>query len=134
MSLAAATCRELAVVTVALNAQQYLPIGVNFSAYPPNRVVRLSPSTGTVLGGTVVTVSGTDFRSFAEHPVLCRFGNRTAITTLIDASTLECVAPPATLAAVAVALDPSFPALTPPPPRWAARCSAGRGSSAATSS
>ena len=99
---------SVAVVTVALNAQQYLEVGVNFSVYPPNRVVRLSPSTGTSVGGTVVTVTGTHFRSYAEHPVLCRFANQTATTTLIDSSTLECIAPLATAAGVAVAADPSF--------------------------
>ena len=98
----------VASVTISLNGQQYLPIGSNFTSYPPNRVLELSPSTGTSEGSTVVTVSGLHFRSFAIHPIACRFGEQRAHTTLIDETTLECIAPHAVSAGVAVSADAHF--------------------------
>ena len=101
------TCRSPAVwtgtepVTLSLNGQQYLKSSANFTFFELNRVVRLSPSTGSSVGGTVVTLTGQHFRTFTQHPIACRFGEALAPTSFVDQTTLRCQAPPATLAGLA---------------------------------
>lgn len=89
-------------VSISLNGQQYVELNQpNFTFYASSSVTRLSPSSGPVRGSTVVTVTGTNFASFVEHPVRCRFGGTWATAMLIDDVTLECRSPPASTAGLA---------------------------------
>ena len=59
-------------VYVSLNGQQYSPSLPSFDFYEPPRVWSISPASGTMLGGVLVTVTGFSFqRSFRN---LCRCG------------------------------------------------------------
>ena len=71
---------------------------------------RAKPSTGSVVGGTIVTVTGRHFTTFMPHPITCKFGEMRSITTIINDNTLECLSPPATAAGqqVAIAFDADF--------------------------
>ena len=52
-------------------------------------VTELSVSRGPTSGGTIVTVTGTDFQNTAS----CLFGGATASTTFVSTSTVKCSAP-----------------------------------------
>ena len=82
-------------VTISLNAQQFLPVepALLFSFYEPPRVTEVSPSSGSALGGTVVTVMGSKLRYFSEHAPRCKFGTALAEATFDDSSSLRCVSP-----------------------------------------
>jgi hypothetical protein len=55
-------------------------------------VVSLLPSTGPLLGGTIVTVSGSFFRDV--DPMYCTFGTHPRVpATWINPSSLLCVSP-----------------------------------------
>ena len=98
-------------VSIALNAQQYMSMPLpNFTFYEPNRVLELSPSTGSTVGGSIVTLTGLDFVTFSAHPIMCRFGEQRAATTRIDDTTLECLSPASTTTGqhVAIAYDAPF--------------------------
>jgi hypothetical protein len=98
----------VAPLTLSLNGQQYLESAANFSFYESNQVLSLSPSVGSSVGGTIVTVTGTHFRSFPEHAIRCRFGMEYAVASLVDYTSLECVAPAATAAGVATEVRIDF--------------------------
>ena len=86
-------------VMVSLNGQQYTDTSADFFFYAPHHVLSVSPSSGSSLGGTTVTVTGTGFIDFMHpHPIECRFGVSPAHTQLLDNQTLLCISPPATAA------------------------------------
>ena len=52
-----------------------------------------TPTTGSVTGGTTVTLRGTGF--VQSHPFLCKFGSTVvAAATILDSTTATCVSPP----------------------------------------
>lgn len=86
-------------VMVSLNGQQYTDTSANFFFFTPHHVLSVSPSSGSSLGSTTVTVTGTGFVDFTHpHPIECHFGASPAHTQLLDDQTLLCISPPATAA------------------------------------
>lgn len=98
----------IATFEISLNAQQYTRSNLIFYVVAPSRLEQLSPSTGSATGGTIVTVKGSYFRSFVEHPTMCRFGLQLAVATLSDETALRCVSPAATAATLAMNGLPEF--------------------------
>ena len=85
-----------ALVEVTLNGQQYhgeigAPSALHFGFYSPPHVLSMSPSSGSVLGRTAVTIAGTGFRGAYNH--LCRWGNLTTNITELGATQLVCATP-----------------------------------------
>ena len=75
---------------------------MQFSYVEPLGVISISPSCGPVTGGTLVTVSGSNFAQ--SRRLLCRFGQALVDGSLLDASTVVCIAP-SQLANGTVSLD-----------------------------
>ena len=96
--------------TVSLNAQQYAG-RTRFLYYRQPAIATLCPSSGPSLGGTRVMVTGTKFIEFAGQ--VCQWGpdvrnlsssatrSATVPASLVDASTIRCVAPAAADAVLA---------------------------------
>jgi hypothetical protein len=63
---------------------------IYFSAVILNQ---LSPNSGSVLGGTVVSLTGTGFESFVQYQ--CMFGTKTVLAQYISLQTIRCAAPSA---------------------------------------
>lgn len=59
-------------------------------------ITRVSPTTGPLSGGTVVTIEGTVFFNGTDDTA-CMFGNQVVKATVLDSKTLECAVPPASL-------------------------------------
>lgn len=77
---------------ISLNGQQYSP-ALPFTAYPPPFIETLSPSSGPVVGGTVVTINGSNF-AFQDTQI-CQFGPepRGAQTSLGLSSVSKAIGP-----------------------------------------
>ena len=72
-----------------------LDADLEFEYYEEPAIVAMEPSSGSVSGGTVVTVSGHRFvlaRNSASAP-FCKFGSAVVAGTVVDGSTMNCVAP-----------------------------------------
>jgi len=89
------------VVEISLNGQQFHgSTQVAFRYYEAPAVLAISPASGTVVGGVLVTVYGTAFeRSFSN---LCRWGNYTTNVTSLAPSELVCASPPSPYGLVAL--------------------------------
>jgi hypothetical protein len=79
-------------VEMSNNGEDFTTDSVAFTFFGHPAVHSLSPVSGALSGGTVVTVSGRNFL-FTERTV-CRFGYVVASATYIDSKTLECISPP----------------------------------------
>ena len=91
---------QQATLRLTLNGQQYTEPP---SSFPFFAVRSLSPNTGAVVGGTLVTVNGTAFDAGGAYR--CRFGAAGEVqASRVDDQTLRCVSPPA--ADGAAALEP----------------------------
>ena len=86
-------------VEISLNGQQFHHVNSTLAAqnvgtfgfYDPPQVMSMSPSSGTVLGQTAVTIFGSGFvRAFANH---CRWGNLTTRVTNLNATQITCPTP-----------------------------------------
>ena len=97
-------------VAVSLNAQQYTsgsesevwwPASIaSLVLYPPPTLTSISPSSGPALGGTRITVSGSNLTSGSNYT--CRFGefSREALPGTLETalgSSVRCIAPPVVL-------------------------------------
>ena len=94
---------------ISLNGQDFTSSSLNFSVYGRPTVTALSPSSGPLLGGTLVEVGGGNLTG-GNH-FLCRFGAMLVNASLVtdaDQKTLQCVSPRmgnATFVAVEVSLN-----------------------------
>ncbi len=80
------------------NGAAALASGYAYHALPT--ITGASPSSGTSLGGTTVTVTGTGFQSFSPGTNTVRFGGVAATSVVVVSNTsLTCVAPAGTAAA-----------------------------------
>jgi hypothetical protein len=78
-------------VQVSMNGVHYLERSLEYSYATSAGVVSLSPQSGGVEGGTVVTVSGTNFDGGQVH---CRFGTSSPVqATAVSANSATCVSP-----------------------------------------
>lgn len=66
--------------------------GKTFTFYALPRVGRVSPSSGSVVGGTIVTVFGTNFLANSK----CRFGSTVVSARNLSSSSVQCTSPAAT--------------------------------------
>ena len=94
------------VLSVSTNGQDYTAFSMPIHYYNESSVFHVTPTLGSVMGGTVVTVTGPpDFIPSPEGR--CRFGN-TVVEATVSASTVKCRSPSITsgqTVAMAVALD-----------------------------
>eukprot|EP00698_Gefionella_okellyi_P014440 TRINITY_DN4005_c1_g1_i2.p1 TRINITY_DN4005_c1_g1~~TRINITY_DN4005_c1_g1_i2.p1 ORF type:complete len:2826 (+),score=696.32 TRINITY_DN4005_c1_g1_i2:356-8479(+) len=78
---------------VSPNGQDYSSTGVQFMYYTPTVVSSLLPVRGSLLGGSIVTVTGANFINF--NTLACRFNGTAAQATWLTASTVACLSPAA---------------------------------------
>jgi hypothetical protein len=87
------------------NLQHFTPTFAYFTFTFLPRVTSLSPAMGAVTGGSVITVTGSDFR--ANTKLRCRFGDVTTEATWLSASQVSCVAPESTVGVAGVSVEVS---------------------------
>ena len=75
---------------VTLNGQQYT-LGVKYESYLEPVAVVVSPSTGPIEGGTLVTVLGTGLALGSDYR--CRFGASEVAASPVSSSKANCVSP-----------------------------------------
>ena len=78
-------------VAVSLNGQQYTTSRAAYDFYSPPRIWSISPASGTMLGGVLVTVTGTSFLS--SFRTLCRWASYTANGTWLSPTEVVCPSP-----------------------------------------
>ena len=78
------------VLRVTLNGQQYT-LGVRYESYFEPVAVVVSPSTGPIEGGTLVTVLGTGLALGSNYR--CRFGTFEVAASPVSSSEANCVSP-----------------------------------------
>ncbi|KAF0700134.1 Aste57867_9322 [Aphanomyces stellatus] len=78
-------------VQVALNGQDWTSDVLSFRYEASMTVQRVSPSSGPLTGGTVLTLHGTNFVNASME---CLFGTVTTAVSYVNASVVTCVAPP----------------------------------------
>lgn len=83
----------VAPLRVSTNGQQYVDTGLVYTYQPQATVRALSPTSGSVSGGTDVVVSGTGFVSSTK--VACLVGERMGEATYIDSTRVRCRVPSA---------------------------------------
>jgi hypothetical protein len=74
---------------ISLNAQQYFPANVSYFAEPA--VSSLSPTSGPILGDTLINVTGTNLP--ATGIALCRIGEHIANGTRVNSGMMRCLSP-----------------------------------------
>ena len=65
--------------------------GPIFVYVEPTITTKVDPPFGSVLGGTIVSVSGLNFQNF--HDLRCRFGSKSTIADFIDNQKVKCTSP-----------------------------------------
>jgi hypothetical protein len=78
-------------VTVTLNGLESVKSTAEFEYYPGATVSSISPASGPSSGGTLVTVTGANFRSSCL--LQCRFGNLSVPATPINETLVQCRSP-----------------------------------------
>jgi hypothetical protein len=82
----------LAVIELSSNAQDFTSDGNTFKFSAVPRVLSVTPSRGSVFGGTIVTVRGSHLGTTST---LCRFGDssRSSPAVIVSAEEIQCVTP-----------------------------------------
>ena len=78
-------------VAVSLNGQQYTASRTAYDFYSPPQIWSISPSSGTVLGDVLVTVTGTSF--LPSFRTLCRWAGDTTNGTWLSPAEVVCPSP-----------------------------------------
>ena len=78
-------------VAVSLNGQQYTSSGAAYNFYSPPRIWSISPASGTMLGGVLVTVTGTSFLNSFRN--VCRWAGDTTNGTWLSPTEVVCPSP-----------------------------------------
>lgn len=78
-------------VEITLNNREWTQDGILFYYYHPPFVYAIFPKIGQISGGTVVTVTGSNFVNTGV--VLCRFGSIPTNGEYINENTLKCTSP-----------------------------------------
>ena len=86
---------QRAALRISLNGLDYSPLhAANFTYVPTYRGLSASPDTGPEMGGTNISIVGTNITSDEQYEELtCRIGVATIRATIAEASTLMCVSP-----------------------------------------
>jgi len=75
------------------NGSDYIYAGHLRYVSPPESL-HISPSSGPINGGTIVTITGVNAVSFSDSIVLCRFGVLEVLSTVnLEQNTLVCISP-----------------------------------------
>ena len=99
---------QSAQVEISLNGQQYQGDSRgSFHFYSPPAILSVVPASGTALGSSPVTISGTGFLSSLRGVELCRWGNATTNVTFVNETHIICLTPAAApgLARLEVAIN-----------------------------
>lgn len=80
-------------LAISTNGQQFTDAGLVFAYQPQAAVLSVSPRSGSVHGGTVVSVRGAGFVNSTE--VACSFGDRIGNAEYLDPALVLCRAPAA---------------------------------------
>jgi hypothetical protein len=78
-------------VEISLNNREWTNDDVQFYYYHPPFIYFIHPKIGPVSGGTVVTITGSNFEDTGY--VMCRFGDKYAKGEYISQNELKCVSP-----------------------------------------
>lgn len=78
-------------LTISTNGQQFVDVGLAFSYQPQETVRSISPRSGSVHGGTQVSVTGTGFANSTD--IACRFGDNVGEAEYVDPTLVVCRAP-----------------------------------------
>ena len=90
-------------VSVSLNAADYVDSGVSYIYYDELEVSSISPSSGSVLGGTSVVISGSNF--VLSKDLSCRFGTVVATARFVNKTELICFSPSTNVGSVSVSVS-----------------------------
>jgi hypothetical protein len=81
---------------LSLNGQQYETSGhASFSFYSPPAIISIMPESGSILGSTLVTITGVDFLLSSHDSGVCRWGELTTNLSSINETHFICKAPAA---------------------------------------
>jgi hypothetical protein len=87
-------------IDLSVNGVAFTDSGLLFSYVEAPTVTSVSPTHGDIRGGTVVNVTGSNFRAGAGLLCRCRFGSLPPVeATLVSSELMTCTAPATTLAA-----------------------------------
>ena len=78
-------------LSISTNGQQFVDVGLAFSYQPQETVRSISPRSGSVHGGTQVSVTGAGFVNSTD--IACRFGEHTGEAEYVDPTLVLCRAP-----------------------------------------
>ncbi len=78
-------------LAISTNGQQFVDVGLAFSYQPQETVRSVSPRSGSVHGGTQVSVTGAGFVNSTD--VACRFGEKVGEAEYVDSALVLCRAP-----------------------------------------
>ena len=79
-------------VEISLNNREWTNDGVLFYYYHPPFIYFIHPKIGPVQGGTVVTITGSNFEDTGY--VMCKFGDKYSKGKYISQNELKCISPP----------------------------------------
>jgi hypothetical protein len=83
---------ESVAVSVANNGVDFMKWDDAFSIVAAPSITSVVPSKGSIVGGTVVTLSGSGFTDTPSNK--CIFGSESVVATYISSATLTCTSPP----------------------------------------
>jgi len=66
---------------------------IELSVLPTSQLVELIPSSGSLSGGTNVTVQGISFSAYSDVNILCQFGNEISAAHIMDDEHIHCKTP-----------------------------------------
>ena len=80
-------------VEISLNGADFTNDGVFFHYSDPAQVLSIEPATGSIDGGTTVSINGRNFNQSGAH--LCRFGDNTppVPANFVSSSKIVCLSP-----------------------------------------
>ena len=78
-------------LTISTNGQQFMDAGLEYTYQPQTTVLSVSPRSGSVHGGTLVSVYGAGFVNSTE--IACRLGERVGEAEYVDPTLVLCRAP-----------------------------------------
>ncbi|CAM9095296.1 unnamed protein product [Chrysoparadoxa australica] len=88
-------------LALTLNGVQYTPDGYTFRYTAQHALAAAEPASGPVLGGTLVTIRGTNFRQ--TNALACRFGGFDVVPAVyVDDNSVQCTSPEHAAGVVAV--------------------------------
>lgn len=95
------TCRTPAVnttrvanLTYSINGQNYLSSGLSYQFALPPSISSITPFTGSMAGGTRVTVTGKNLAACNGALASCRFGEEVVPAQVASDSSMSCTVPP----------------------------------------